>query len=537
MSPGGVRADPRSVPELRRRGAAAVDTLADGSFPTLWRDYISAVCAARGDAEADVVVPPMEFRRRVELMLACFLAGVVVLASGLLVWFLQIWCSCRFGVKFLISVIVALTVLQFLGTILDVLDRVLFVFTLGTLGGFWHHDVYRHPSFQETSWQGPEYVSYAGGMADEASWSQWWFRFAAWIALACAPIAFLRYSNEKRRRRLAAAMVGLEASMLLNATESDMPNRVARLREAIANAGLVLDDKDLRSQELLRRGTRILANWQKNGADTIAELKAVSSPSRFFKTNTARLKKAIAEAKRWKLDVGEAEQLLMSERSAEERQAAKNEPAVREKELEEQKRATQTKRRAAERELSSAMPGWFSATDLPRLKRAIGEASEFGIDVSGAIAALESESFRLQQAALPTQPPVGPLDFGEIADGAVFTVTIPRWPPTQPNEALGVSITDSTLMGVEPQPRMPPIITELTPGLVSDRTGILQVGDIVGAVNGKKVFSSNEAAQLIGQAKGELQLSILRKRPAALPMGSPVMWGDIPMGLPVQHGP
>lgn len=104
-------------------------------------------------------------------------------------------------------------------------------------------------------------------------------------------------------------------------------------------------------------------------------------PSRFFgATDIPRLEQAVTEARRLGINAIQAETALQDALLREGQRQAKA--------LEQ---ATETKRRAAERELWRAMPGWISCTDLSRLERAIATAASLGVDVHDAQLALDKE--------------------------------------------------------------------------------------------------------------------------------------------------
>jgi len=242
-----------------------------------------------------------------------------------------------------------------------------------------------------------------------------------------------------------------------------------------------------------------------------------------------RLEKAIIEANRWELDASRAQDLLAEEEMAEKGRLT-----------EERERASRKEKEQAKRELKLAMPGWVSRADVPRLERAIEAAYALGVDVSDARSALEKEQREAaleqrREAAAASRPlqlsgdTMPALEFGAAAHGReILTVSIP-WPPKTPEDVLGITIDDSKEEGLG----FPPVITAIRPVGLCIRSGILQIGDLVGAVNGQKVYSHIDAASLIQHSPGELNLTILRSQAEKMPvkMGRP-----LPDTVPVVMG-
>ena len=124
-------------------------------------------------------------------------------------------------------------------------------------------------------------------------------------------------------------------------------------------------------------------------------------PSRFFgEADIPRLERAVAEARRLKINAMQAETALQDALMREGQRQAK---AV--------EQAADANRRSAERELRAAMPGWMSRLDVPRLERAISAAAALGVDVHHAKRALdkersarEGERVRSSQTSAPAKP-------------------------------------------------------------------------------------------------------------------------------------
>ena len=138
-----------------------------------------------------------------------------------------------------------------------------------------------------------------------------------------------------------------------------------------------------------------------------------SSPSRFFQADVPRLERAIAEAKKYHVDVQDGLIALEREMTLEAQRVVAKEATV-----------IEGQRNSAEKELKNAMPGWLLSTDIPRLERAIREASQFGIDISEASAALKKEVERKEVRSSQSLKPT-PL-YGE---GTVNGVPPPPPPP------------------------------------------------------------------------------------------------------------
>ena len=164
------------------------------------------------------------------------------------------------------------------------------------------------------------------------------------------------------------------------------------------------------------------------------------------------------------------------------------------------------RRAAAELELKSSMPGWILNADVPRLERAISEASKFDIDVSKAKQALAAEKERLLDKELAS------LSLGQMAVGReLIVVTVEDWPPE--SRRLGITMCNTTEGPGSDSQTGPPIIRALIPGSIAHKTGALLVGDLVVAINGVQVFDHVEAAKRIGAVESSLKVTILRGGP------------------------